>query len=204
MKKFLWALPLCAALLAMGCPEPAEDPPPEPRTGNSIIAFKVGDAEGAIDQGARTITVELPARQTDFTVSVTVDDGASCVLKQAENNGGVSVYTVTAENGAQKDYTVYAVRSGSSVLVFDAAAGILKQAGPITLSQSAKGEAGVKTADDWDSYLWVLDGREELGSENALTLYAERLGKGRHKLALIVTKNNIPYSSQPITITVTD
>jgi len=84
-------------------------------TGADILSYKVGGTEGAVDAANARVLITLPAAQTDFTVTVTVSPGARPSLKQVEDSSGVSVWTVTAEDGVTvKDWEVHTTRPGGS------------------------------------------------------------------------------------------
>jgi nitrogen fixation protein FixH len=109
-KIFGWAA-LLAALLLGACDSPVNDGGGS-RTGCDLLGFKIGAVEGAIDQTARTVDVNLPVGHTDATVAATISEGARISLHQAERNG-TSVYRVTAENETDaKDYTVHTIWLG--------------------------------------------------------------------------------------------
>jgi hypothetical protein len=100
-----YAAAIIAAVLALAACE--EDPVLSGET--AITAFSIGNQTGAID--GTNITVTLPYG-AGTGVTYTVSAGATVQPKTLENSAGVSVYTVTAENGATQDYTVTVTRLG--------------------------------------------------------------------------------------------
>lgn len=83
----------------------------------SILSFSINGTDGVIDESAGAIAVDFPPR-TALTslVSVFSTSGASVLAGGVEQNSGVTAndfsqpvsYTVTAEDGSQKQYTVMA------------------------------------------------------------------------------------------------
>jgi hypothetical protein len=171
---------LCAALTLIGlvsfalggCEDPTKGDDTSNLTGTSITAFKIGDVEGDIDEEAGTINITLPASQTDFTVALTVSEGAKVTPLEAEHNG-VSVYRVTAGNGTTKDYTVNRIWLGASGLTLSG--GPFYQDIKLSVSGEAVGSLGswpdnvlrdiaptqvLLTASDksCDIYHWYVDG----------------------------------------------
>jgi hypothetical protein len=93
--------------------------------------------------------------------------------------------------------------SGTVGVNFDAASDILKQSGDVTLSKSGGTQtATLKAASGYDTYRWILDDNQELGTDSELTLQAASFETGAHKLVLFVTQDSVPYSSPAVTVTV--
>lgn len=78
-------------------------------TGNRILSFKDGYVEGAIDQEAGTISLTLPkASSKQFAPDIELSDFATVSPASGVKQDFTSPaqYTVTAQNGATKTYTV--------------------------------------------------------------------------------------------------
>lgn len=110
---------------------------------NYITAYKLGDAEGVIDGDNIAITIpyamDLAAVETEITISESAALTAPDALKEGENT-----YTVTAEDGTERVYTVTitrtAVATGRQILSFTygAVAGTIDQVnGTISLGLPA-------------------------------------------------------------------
>lgn len=99
---------------------------------NYITAYKLGDAEGVIDGDNIAITIpyamDLAAVEPEITISESAALTAPDALKEGENT-----YTVTAEDGTERVYTVTitrtAVATGRQILSFTygAVAGTIDQ-----------------------------------------------------------------------------
>lgn len=95
------------------------------KSGNAITEFKIGSSIGIIDENNNTINITLPAG-TDLTAlmpQIKVSDGAE-ILPASEATVDFTspvTYTVTAENGEIRQYTVTAqiqiVSSGGTTVV---------------------------------------------------------------------------------------
>lgn len=110
---------------------------------NYITAYKLGDAEGVIDGDNIAITIpyamDLAAVEPEITISKSAALTAPDALKEGENT-----YTVTAEDGTERVYTVTitrtAVATGRQILSFTygAVAGTIDQVnGTISLGLPA-------------------------------------------------------------------
>lgn len=110
---------------------------------NYITAYKLGDAEGVIDGDNIAITIpyamDLAAVEPEITISESAAFTAPDALKEGENT-----YTVTAEDGTERVYTVTitrtAVATGRQILSFTygAVAGTIDQVnGTISLGLPA-------------------------------------------------------------------
>lgn len=110
---------------------------------NYITAYKLGDAEGVIDGDNIAITIpyamDLAAVEPEITISEVAALTAPDALKEGENT-----YTVTAEDGTERVYTVTitrtAVATGRQILSFTygAVAGTIDQVnGTISLGLPA-------------------------------------------------------------------
>lgn len=110
---------------------------------NYITAYKLGDAEGVIDGDNIAITIpyamDLAAVEPEITISESAALTAPDALKEGENT-----YTVTAEDGTERVYTVTitrtAVATGRQILSFTygAVAGTIDQVnGTISLGLPA-------------------------------------------------------------------
>jgi hypothetical protein len=174
-----------------GCP--TTEPDPEPlRTGKEILEFKIGNAAGVINQGDKTIAVEIPSNATDFSVDITVSAGAQVSPTMVENFSGKTVYRVTAENGDSQDYIVTVTRKGAlDITTFDVGSGAFPQT-PITLSGTTS--QTITAAAGYDRYQWFVDS-EVKGTEQSIVLNASDYSAGKHRLVLVVFKNGVPYSS---------
>ncbi|MDR1947906.1 MAG: DUF5018 domain-containing protein, partial [Spirochaetaceae bacterium] len=71
-----------------------------------ITAFKIGTASGTISGTTIAVTVPYGTSRTSLTPTVTVSTGASYSPTGAQNFSSAKTYTVTAEDGTTKDYTV--------------------------------------------------------------------------------------------------
>jgi hypothetical protein len=98
----------------------------------------------------------------------------------------------------------YTEPDGAVTFGFDAATGALKLEGIISLSKSKNDTKEIRAVQGFDTYLWILDDVETRGTTSVITLSARGMEKGRHRLVLIITKGGAPYSSEPVTITVTE
>jgi hypothetical protein len=196
------------------------------RTGNSITKFTIGSetaddlVEGDIDNESQTIVIVLPSTQTDFTVAVTISDGAGVALLEAERNG-VSKYRVTAENGTAKDYTVYKTWLGGAGL--ELAGGPFASTGnlsvavtpperwPNAVSRSVgngKENQFVLTATEgYDHYRWYVDGEQFFYYNSADPspdsnvvdkLTGGNYAAGKHTLFLVAIRNGVPSTWEQV------
>jgi hypothetical protein len=192
------------------------------KTGKSITKFTIGSAatndlvEGDIDEDSQSIVIVLPSTQTDFTVAVTISEGAQVTLLKAEQNG-ISVYRVTAENGEHSDYTVYKTWLGGAGLELEggpfASTGNLSVAvsppehWPNEVSRNTgnnKENHFVLTATPgYDHYRWYVDGEqffyynsaEPSPDSNVVDkLTGGNYAAGKHTLFLVAIKNGVPYT----------
>jgi len=116
MKKQLSGLMIAAAVLLVlgttGCKDEYV-----PSGDRSIIAFVISGKSGAIDAQNDRITVVLPAGTdlTSLTPEVSISDKATVSPASAEtvNLRTPTTYTVTAENGAYRQYVVTVTTEGS-------------------------------------------------------------------------------------------
>ncbi|MDR2375376.1 MAG: hypothetical protein LBD96_02945 [Treponema sp.] len=200
------------------------DPPPvngSTETGSSITKFTIGGAddpvEGDIDQESQTIVITLPSSQTDFTVAVTISDGATVALLEAEKNG-VSKYRVTSGNGENyTDYTVYKTWLGGAGLELSGGPFISGETLSVTVSPpenwphavsrwvgSGKENHFVLTATPgYDHYRWYVDGEQFFyydsdapspDSNVVDCLTGGNYAAGKHILFLVAIKNGVPYT----------
>ncbi len=110
---------------------------------NYITAYKLGDAEGVIDGDNIAITIPYAMDLAAVTPEVTISEFASLTAPAALQEGE-NTYTVTAEDGNVRTYTVTitrtAVARGRQILSFTygAAAGVIDQVnGTISLELPA-------------------------------------------------------------------
>jgi hypothetical protein len=109
---------LCIALSSFtGC----EDVLPGASGENKITSFKIGSASGAIDEVNQAIAIILPAdaNLSALTPELTVSTNASV---SPESGKAVDIsyplsYTVTAENGVTRTYTVKATKEKAAAIL---------------------------------------------------------------------------------------
>lgn len=78
---------------------------------NDILSYKIGDAVGTISGNSVSITIPYATDLTTTEPDITVSEFAEVTQKPAGLQVGENHYTVTAENGAEKDYTVTITRT---------------------------------------------------------------------------------------------
>lgn len=170
------------------------------RGGKALTAFKIGNAEGVIDEEAKTVAVRVPYGETaNQAVTWTVSPGATISLKTAEDLSGVSVYTVYAENGEAQDYRVTKIVEGQGGIVLgfaDEGSEALKGQA-ITLSKAAGTSVTVEAAVGYERYEWFVDG-EAKTTNRSITLNAGAYSLGRHYVSVEVWKNGVVYSKEAV------
>lgn len=168
------------------------------RNGNTLTEFKIGTAVGVIDETTKTITVRVPYAETaNQAVSWTVSPGAAVSLKTAENPSGVSVYTVFAENGETRDYTVTKIVEGQGgiTLSFVDEGSAALEGQEVTLSKTAATSRTMEASVGYESYEWFVDG-ESKGTNRSITLSAGAYSLGKHYVSVEVWKNGVVYSKE--------
>lgn len=78
---------------------------------NDILSYKIGDAVGTISGNSVSITIPYATDLTTTEPDITVSESAEVTQKPAGLQVGENHYTVTAENGAEKDYIVTITRT---------------------------------------------------------------------------------------------
>ena len=78
---------------------------------NDILSYKIGDAVGTISGSSVSITIPYATDLTTAEPDITVSEFAEVTQKPAGLQVGENHYTVTAENGAEKDYIVTITRT---------------------------------------------------------------------------------------------
>lgn len=78
---------------------------------NDILSYKIGDAVGTVSGSSVSITIPYATDLTTAEPEITVSEFAEVTQKPAELQVGENHYTVTAENGAEKDYIVTITRT---------------------------------------------------------------------------------------------
>ena len=78
---------------------------------NDILSYKIGDAVGTISGNGVSITIPYATDLTTTEPDITVSEFAEVTQKPAGLQVGENHYTVTAENGAEKDYIVTITRT---------------------------------------------------------------------------------------------
>lgn len=78
---------------------------------NDILSYKIGDAVGTISGNGVSITIPYATDLTTTEPDITVSEFAEATQKPAGLQVGENHYTVTAENGAEKDYIVTITRT---------------------------------------------------------------------------------------------
>ena len=192
-----------------------------------ILSYFIGDTEGDIDESAGTITVVIPADQTDFAVKITISEGATVALLEAERNG-VSKYQVTAEDGTTtRGYTVTKLWLGGAELTLEGGPFISGASGlSVSVTPSANWPNAVsRTVGDgkenhfvltatpgYDHYRWYVDGEQfyfynsaEASPDSNVVdkLTGGNYAAGKHTLFLVAIKNGVPYTWEQV-FTVTD
>jgi hypothetical protein len=173
---------------------------PDPDS-KSITEFKFTSpaALGTINEGAKTISVNVPAGTnltnliptiTHTGASVSPASGTAC------NFSSPVTYTVTDRNGNTAVYTVtvYGVTSGQQTftLVYpeDAASGELSGS-PFTVSSGSP--VTLTVSGTFDTYRWRVDGSVR-DLDDSFTLNAGDYTSGVHQLSLEVTRDGVVYS----------
>lgn len=99
---------------------------------NYISSYRIGDAEGAINGDYIAITIPYATDLTAVTPDISISEFAA-LAAPAKLQEGENTYTVTAEDGTSRTYTVTitraAVATGNQILSFSygAAAGVIDQ-----------------------------------------------------------------------------
>lgn len=78
---------------------------------NDILSYKIGDAVGTISGNSVSITIPYATDLTTTEPDITVSEFAEVTQKPAGLQVGENHYTVTAENGTEKDYIVTITRT---------------------------------------------------------------------------------------------
>ena len=78
---------------------------------NDILSYKIGDAVGTISGNSVSITIPYATDLTTTEPDITVSEFAEVTQKPAGLQVGENHYTVTAKNGAEKDYIVTITRT---------------------------------------------------------------------------------------------
>jgi hypothetical protein len=110
-------------MMAWGLTSCEDDPAPALNEANKITSFKIGEALGAIDEITQTITVYIPRGETKepqaLSPEVTVSSKASLYPSSGEelNFSHPTSYTVTAENGVSRTYTVTVIVEEAPVVL---------------------------------------------------------------------------------------
>ena len=78
---------------------------------NDILSYKIGDAVGTISGNSVSITIPYATDLTTTEPDITVSEFAEVTQKPAGLQVGENHYTVTAGNGAEKDYIVTITRT---------------------------------------------------------------------------------------------
>jgi hypothetical protein len=168
------------------------------RGGKALTEFKIGNAAGVIDEAAKTVTVKVPYAETaNQAVTWAVSPGAAVSLKSAENLSGVSVYTVSAENGETQDYTVTKIVEGQGgiVLSFTDEGSAALEGQIAALSKAAGTSVTLEAAVGYESYEWYVDG-ESKTTNRSITLSAAAYSLGKHYVSVEVWKNGVLYSKE--------
>jgi hypothetical protein len=192
-----------AMLLAMtlatawftGC----EDANPIKSSEKTITLFKIGDAEGLIDEEAKTIRLTVPYGAEDLALTVEVSSGAQVSLKQAEDVSGVSVYRVTAEDGSVQDYTVTVIREGrETISLAFPDEGSINNGDPIVIYKSGEPSSfTLRLETAFTSSEWYVDA-ELAGTGNSLTLYARNYVPGTHYVSVEFYTGDLLYSREAV------
>jgi hypothetical protein len=179
-----------------------------------IRTFSIGTAQGIIDEAAKTIHVLVPftTNLAQITPVITLSSGAT-VSPASESvvdfSGGPVNFTVTAQNGTTKVYTVTVTKKGqaSLTLAWDADQGFTDSGiGAFTVEDVVLVKGGTDSTADIDlkgsftAYEWYVDnGLKGRGTPDADTpevhLDAQAYLVGFHQLDLIVyDAAGIPYA----------
>lgn len=78
---------------------------------NDILSYKIGDAVGTVSGNSVSITIPYATDLTTTEPEITVSEFAEVTQKPAGLQVGENHYTVTAKNGAEKDYIVTITRT---------------------------------------------------------------------------------------------
>ena len=78
---------------------------------NDILSYKIGDAVGTISGSSVSITIPYATDLTTAEPEITVSEFAEVTQEPSELQVGENHYTVTAENGVEKDYIVTITRT---------------------------------------------------------------------------------------------
>ena len=155
-----------------------------------MLTFRVGEAEGTVNEEAKTVSVVLPfdsdADLTKIAPEITISEKAAVSPQsgaaQDFSDGKEVVYTVTSESGKTAEYKATVKKEEAVTISFDTDNGT-----PIDPVKIKKGEIYTpettveKTADDGCIYLfegWYTDAErqtkyEPAAAESDMTLYAK-------------------------------
>jgi hypothetical protein len=174
------------------------------------FSFTNPNAEGSINEDDKTINVMVPygTDPMHLTPTITVSPEATVNPNsgQAQDFTNSVMYTVTAQDGSSKQYTVSVTiaekSQGIVTLIFptDKAAGALDDT-TITISRiSTEGnpvEHTLVVNGTYTAYQWWVDGVLQEGTDSSFTLSASAYTIGVHRVTLkVITDNNLVYSKE--------
>ncbi|QQO10835.1 bacterial Ig-like domain-containing protein [Breznakiella homolactica] len=184
--------------------------------GARILAFRFKNIEAAvtIDHAGKTVSAAVPFNTviTSLTPEITVSDGASVSPgpEASQDFSSPVVYTVTAEDGGEQQYTVtVTIRSQASITITgpkdeDIIFSGIPENG-IVLSRSGKSSLPktltVSVSNTYTSCRWFINGEEKNGTGNTVTVNSAEYAIRRHTITVMVTMGSIPYSNTiPFTV----
>jgi hypothetical protein len=165
----------------------------------AITLFKIGEAEGLINEEAKTILVTVPYGAEDMSLVIEVSSGAWVSLKQAADLSGTGVYRVTAEDGSFQDYTVTVIQYGQDdiSLSFPDEGGI-NNGEPIVIYKNGEPSSfTLRLETVFTSSEWYVD-TELAGTGNSLTVYARDYVPGTHYVSVEFYKAGLLYSREAV------
>jgi hypothetical protein len=175
----------------------------ELESGKEITGFRIGETAGLIDREAASITLLAPHETTEFTPAIAVSRGAR-VNKKSGEFPGISIYTVKAEDGKNKDWTVTVILLGGIGIDLSSPGIAWDYTGADPALSKGAGDTLtiIITGETYDDYYWSVD-YTLVSAADSVTLNAVDYTPGAYTLVLIVSKDS-EYYSKTLNFTITN
>lgn len=194
----LAAFSVLTAVTFAGCAQATDE---TKSSDKAITLFKIGDAEGIINEDEKTIRVVVPYDAEDFTLAIEVSPKAWVSPKQSADLAGVSVYRVTAEDGSVQDYTVTVVQEGQDSISWSFPAdeaGSINGGAPIVIYKTGgTSSVTLRLETAFTSSEWYVDAKLA-GTGNSLTVYAGGYVPGTHYVSVEYYTGSRLYSKETV------
>jgi hypothetical protein len=167
----------------------------------TINTFAIGSNEGVILGETIAITVPYETDVTTLTPTVTFSGQSVSPASGAEQDFTNPVtYTVTADDGSTKPYTVTVIRRGRPSITVEFT-GIADE--QIDMTKDSENDLSRGNHDALEisvgntlMVLWFADGAQTSGTGNTTTIAATDYPVGVHYVTALVYRSGIPYSNE--------